>query len=245
MDRPADPPYHPGEEAHGEPERGKGMTEREEAGQRGTLVSDFDGTLTRLDFFRLALERLTPPGVPDYWQDYRDGRLTHFEAMRSYYASIRATEAETLGVVEALELQPDLAAWVERLDGAGWKVVVASAGCEWYIRRLLERSGVELEVHANPGRFVEGRGLLMDLPANSPYFSPSHGIDKLAVVRAAQRSGRRVAFAGDGYPDLAAARLVSPDLRFAKASLVLALEPRRSPGDFRQVGSFAGGALPR
>ena len=162
--------------------------------------------------------------MPDYWLDYRAGRLTHFEAMRSYYASIRATEAETLGVVEALELQPELAAWVERLGEAGWRVVVASAGCEWYIRRLMERNGVELEVHANPGRFVEGRGLLMELPVNSPYFSPSHGIDKAAVVRSAQRSGRRVAFAGDGYPDLAAARLASPELRFASASLAVALE---------------------
>ncbi len=200
------------------------MMEHEKAGRRGTLVSDFDGTLTRHDFFRLALERLTPPEVPDYWLDYRAGRLTHFEAMRSYYASIRATEAETLGVVEALELQPELAAWVERLGEAGWRVVVASAGCEWYIRRLMERNGVELEVHANPGRFVEGRGLLMELPVNSPYFSPSHGIDKAAVVRSAQRSGRRVAFAGDGYPDLAAARLASPELRFASASLAVALE---------------------
>ena len=59
----------------------------------GTPVRDFDGTLTRHDFFRLALDRLLPPGVPDHWQEYRAGRLTHFEAMRRYYASIRASEA--------------------------------------------------------------------------------------------------------------------------------------------------------
>ena len=59
-----------------------------------TLVSDFDGTLTRFDFFRLALERLVPPGQPDYWQEYRAGRLTHFQAMQRYYASIRASAAE-------------------------------------------------------------------------------------------------------------------------------------------------------
>src|SRR5262249_31319990 len=94
-----------------------------EGGVVKTLVSDFDGTLTRYDFFRLALERLVPPGVPDYWQAYRAGRLTHFEAMRGYYAAIRATEAETLRVVEAMELEPDLAVWIGRLEQAGWKVV--------------------------------------------------------------------------------------------------------------------------
>jgi 2-hydroxy-3-keto-5-methylthiopentenyl-1-phosphate phosphatase len=69
----------------------------------------------------------------------------------------------------------------------------------------------------------------MELPAGSPYFSPSHGIDKEAVVRAAQRAGRRVAFAGDGHPDRPAARLVTPGLRFATGSLALALEQEGVP----------------
>jgi 2,3-diketo-5-methylthio-1-phosphopentane phosphatase len=194
-----------------------------------TLVSDFDGTLTRHDFFRLALERLVPPGLPDYWQEYRAGRLTHFEAMRGYYAAIRATEAETLRVVEAMELEPDLAFWMKRLEQSGWKVVIASAGCAWYIDRLLQRQVVQVEVHSNPGRFEEGRGLLLELPVNSPFFSPSHGIDKAAVVRAALQAGGRVAFAGDGYPDAPAARLVVPELRFATASLAAALEQEGLP----------------
>jgi 2-hydroxy-3-keto-5-methylthiopentenyl-1-phosphate phosphatase len=189
-----------------------------------TLVSDFDGTLTRHDFFRLALERLVPPGLPNYWQEYRAGRLTHFEAMQRYYAAIRATETETLRVVEALELEPELAVWVGRLERAGWKLVIASAGCAWYIDRLLRAQGVRVEVHANPGRFEEGEGLLLELPVRSPFFSPSHGIDKAAVVRAAGQRGGRVAFAGDGYPDAPAARLVAPELRFATAALAVALE---------------------
>jgi 2-hydroxy-3-keto-5-methylthiopentenyl-1-phosphate phosphatase len=198
-------------------------------GPVGTLVSDFDGTLTRHDFFRLAVERLMPAGVPDFWQEYREGRMTHFEAMRAYYGAIRAGEAEVIRVVEALELEPELAKWVKQLAELGWKVVVASAGCDWYIRYLLRRQGVELEVHANPGRFVEGQGLLMKLPVDSSYSSLSHGIDKAAVVRAAQRSCQRVAFAGDGYPDVDAARLVPPELRFATGSLALALGQQGLP----------------
>jgi 2,3-diketo-5-methylthio-1-phosphopentane phosphatase len=194
-----------------------------------TLVSDFDGTLTRHDFFRLALERLVPPGMDDYWEGYRAGRLTHFEAMRAYYAAIRASEAEALRVVDDLGLVPNLAGHVKLLGQAGWRVIVASAGCEWYIRHLLEHQGVELEVHANPGRFVEGQGLLMQLPVDSPYFSPTHGIDKAAVVRAAQRESSRVAFAGDGYPDVPAARLVAPEFRFATGSLATALSEEGSP----------------
>jgi 2-hydroxy-3-keto-5-methylthiopentenyl-1-phosphate phosphatase len=202
-----------------------------------TLVSDFDGTLTRHDFFRRAVEGLMPPGVPDYWHDYLAGRLTHFEAMRLYYSSIRATEAETLAVVESLNLAPNLAEWVQRLHQKGWRMVIASAGCEWYIRYLLQRLGVDVEIHANPGRFLAGQGLLMELPTVSPYFSPTHGIDKAALVQVALQSSNRVAFAGDGYPDAPAARLVQPELRFATGALAQTLEQEGLP--FRRFAHWA------
>jgi 2,3-diketo-5-methylthio-1-phosphopentane phosphatase len=189
----------------------------------GILVSDFDGTLTRRDFFRVVLECLAPPCAPGIWDDYRRGRITHFEALRAIYAAIRTDEATLLNLLPQMQLDPDLTEEVATLRAAGWEVVVASGGCDWYIRRLLAERGVTLEVHANPGRFEPGRGLLMQLPAASPYFSPTHGIDKAAVVRAAQRTVRRVAFAGDGNPDLEAAALVPPELRFARSDLARAL----------------------
>ncbi len=193
------------------------------AGHRaGTLVTDFDGTLTRHDFFDLALRELAPPGAALYWDEYVQGRLNHFETLRAIFASIRTDEAAVLRVVEALEPDPDLADAVARLERAGWRVVVASAGCEWYIRRVLQRCGVRLELHANPGRFEAGRGLIMESPTDSPFASPTHGIDKAAVVRAALAAGP-TAFVGDGLPDLEAARLVEPGLRFARADLAAAL----------------------
>jgi hypothetical protein len=46
-------------------------------------VTDFDGTLTRHDFFDLVLRRLVPPGTPDYWGEYLQGGRKHFETLRS------------------------------------------------------------------------------------------------------------------------------------------------------------------
>src|SRR5262245_18108227 len=123
----------------------------------GVLVSDFDGTMTRHDFYQLAIASLLPPETPDYWAQYRAGGITHFEALRSYFAAIRATEKEVLAVVERMELDPGLRPAVESLQQSCWRVVVASAGCAWYIHRLLATAGVELEVFANPGRFEAGK----------------------------------------------------------------------------------------
>lgn len=185
----------------------------------GVLVSDFDGTMTTHDFYRLALQSLMPADVPDYWAAYRSGKITHFEALRRYFASIRKSEDEVLDVVWKMELDPMLAAAVKKLRDARWRVIVASAGCDWYISRLLSHAQVALECHANPGKFVHGQGLLMELPIESPYFSRELGIDKTAIVQTFLDSGVTVAYAGDGFPDVAPAKLVSENLRFARADL--------------------------
>jgi len=183
------------------------------------LVSDFDGTMTRHDFYKLALAELLPPDTPDQWAGYRAGEITHFEALRRYFAAIRAPEAEVLAVVDRMELDPGLHAAVAALGAAGWRVVVTSAGCDWYIRRLLAAAGVEVEVHANPGRFEAGAGLLMEKPVESAYRCENLGVDKARVVSDHLAAGRAVAFAGDGFPDAEAARLVPGGLRFARSDL--------------------------
>ena len=185
----------------------------------GVVVSDFDGTMTGHDFYKLAIESLLPADVPDYWADYRTGTITHFEGLRRYFAAIRASEDDVLAVVERMDLDPQLPAAVESLRAAGWRVVVTSAGCDWYIRRLLAAVDVEVEIHANPGRFEAGRGLLMEMPTQSKYWSPNLGVDKAGVVRDFLDQGQTVAFAGDGFPDVEPARLVSADLRFARGDL--------------------------
>jgi 2,3-diketo-5-methylthio-1-phosphopentane phosphatase len=198
-------------------------------GRDRVLVSDFDGTMTRHDFYQLAVQRLLPPGVPDYWAAYRDGSITHFEALRSYFAAIRASEDEVLAVVNAMELDPELPAAVASLRRAGWGVVVTSAGCNWYIRKLLAAAGVELEVHANPGRFEAGKGLVMEMPTGPPFWSATLGVDKAGVVRGYLEEGRTVGFAGDGFPDAEAARLVAAELRFARSDLAAVLRSEGLP----------------
>jgi 2,3-diketo-5-methylthio-1-phosphopentane phosphatase len=196
--------------------------------ERKVLVTDFDGTMTDHDFYQLVLAELLPPDVPDHWSDYLADRITHFEALRRYFAAIpaddSADEAAVLRLVDSMGIVPDLAAWIDRLDRSGWDVVVASAGCRWYIDRLLDRAGVELVTHTNDGDFVFGQGLVMRLPTGSPFFSRTHGVDKAAVVRDAILNHPRVAFAGDGFPDEEAARLVPAELRFARGDLASVLE---------------------
>ncbi len=193
------------------------------------LVSDFDGTMTQHDFYKLVIESLLPSDTPDYWAGYRTGTITHFEALRRYFAAIHAPEEAVLAVARRMNLDPGLPDAVQALRRADWDVVVTSAGCDWYIHHLLDEAGVSLEVYSNPGRFQTGNGLLMEMPHDSPFLSATLGINKIGVVQHFLAKGRTVAFAGDGFPDAEPARLVSDDLRFARGDLAQVLQEEGLP----------------
>lgn len=193
------------------------------------LVSDFDGTMTKSDFFDLARRDLPSIADHDFWQDYVDGKITHFEALAGIFASIRTDWPGIERVLADMELDPALPDAVARLRAAGWEIIVASAGCGWYIHRLLDRADVQLQVYANPGVFAPETGLVLTLPVDSPYYKRETGIDKSAIVRAALARDSRAVFAGDGRPDLAPLNLVDPSRRFARGWLAHHLEKLGEP----------------
>ena len=112
---------------------------------------------------------------------------------------------------------------------AEWEVVIASAGCAWYIHKLLAHLEKLPAIHANPGRYVEGQGLLMSMPHGAQFFSPFHGVDKLAITKAAiaQVGKARVAYAGDGLTDVVPSLLVPEQHRFARSDLARVLTEKR------------------
>ena len=195
------------------------------------LVTDFDGTVCRRDFYHLVIEHLQPAGTPDFWGQYLAGQVNHFDALRLTYAAGEGGEPALLGLLDQMEPDPDLGAEVAALQAAGWRIVVASAGCAWYIERLLERAGVrEVAVHANPGSLVAGR-LQMIRPIDTPHPDANLGISKVGVVEAARAAsgGAPVAFAGDSLADVTAGLRVEPRFRFARAAMAQELSRLGEP----------------
>jgi 2-hydroxy-3-keto-5-methylthiopentenyl-1-phosphate phosphatase len=204
---------------------------------RNLLITDFDGTITENDVYSLVIDRYLPAGAPDIWGAYTSGRLTHFEAM-AWYLSLAPTDPAALeNLLEATEPDPGLADSVHRLRAAGWDVVIVSAGSSWYIERILAAAGVQVPVYSNPGRIEPNRGIVLELPRESPFFHREIGIDKSAVLRDGLARYERVAFAGDGPPDLAPSLLVEGQFRFARGWL--AAELKRRDLSFQPYGRWS------
>ncbi len=187
------------------------------------LVSDFDGTMTKHDFFRLALSYI-PPQSAETWTRYESGLTSHFAALQEIFSELKISDQKLDDLLSDMQIEPDLLNQWERLQEDGWSLVIASAGCAYYIERILHRIGVNPIVHANPGEFVPEIGLFMMRPVQSPFNCAETGIDKSAIVKQFLDSGCVTAFAGDGRPDLAPALLVEPKYRFAKGWLADELE---------------------
>ncbi|MDG1265815.1 MAG: hypothetical protein P8O03_05770, partial [Ilumatobacter sp.] len=138
------------------------------------------------------------------------------------------------------DLQPDpcLAEDFDRLATAGWELHVVSAGSSWYIERLFEAIGVSapVSIHANPGRFITGQGLVLTLPEDECVMDPDTGIDKAEVMRIHGEGADCVAFAGNSHVDLPGARLATAGYCFARAPLDRLLNDEGR--SFQPVGRF-------
>jgi 2-hydroxy-3-keto-5-methylthiopentenyl-1-phosphate phosphatase len=71
------------------------------------------------------------------------------------------------------------------------------------------------------------------------------GVDKTAVVRQCVANGGKVAFAGDGFPNVEPARLVPASLRFARADLADVLQKQGLEFQPYRTWSDIAGALLR
>ncbi len=141
--------------------------------QEKILVSDFDGTMTSLDFYQVALEYL-PKTAASIWEAHKREEIGLFDALAGIFARLHCSEAQMEVLLKKVGLDVGIKKACNRLLDHGWRLVIASAGCAWYIEKLLAPLNIEAEIHANPGHFSEQEGLIMELPMRLPLFQPGN-----------------------------------------------------------------------
>jgi 2-hydroxy-3-keto-5-methylthiopentenyl-1-phosphate phosphatase len=188
---------------------------------RRVLFTDFDGTVTDIEFYEFAMTRLDSALSEDPLAERAAGRLSVFEVQRKIFGAIRMAEEEVIALLPELQPDPCLAEDFDRLATAGWELHVVSAGSSWYIERLFEAIDVRapVSIHANPGRFIAGRGLVLSLPEDERVVDSDAGIDKAEVMRIHAEGAGCIAFAGNSHVDLTGARLATDGYCFARPPL--------------------------
>lgn len=183
------------------------------------LVTDFDGTISDDDFFWYVAERYLDKSAMQPWESYLRGEISHLEALNRIFACIRLPEQELLHFIDTIRIDPDFPRVAEYCFQKDIPVYIDSAGCDYYISRLIGRliEKYNLQLVTNHGVYSPDCGLKMIPPVQSIFYDPETGISKAAVVKYLRERGCKVILAGDGLPDFPPAQIA--DVVFAKKTL--------------------------
>jgi 2-hydroxy-3-keto-5-methylthiopentenyl-1-phosphate phosphatase len=201
-----------------------------------TIVVDFDGTVTETDLLDTIASSFGDPAVYQEVEDgLHEGRLTLREVITREFEPVRKPLDEVVRwELDNVRMRPGFRELVELARGRGWRVVVVSSGFHELIEPILEREGVDVELHANRvDPRPEGWRVLWRYDDDCESCGESC---KRSVVQQLGGDGE-IVYIGDGISDRCAAE--ASDLVFATRGLARYLTERGIPyqpfDDFHDV----------
>ena len=207
------------------------------------LVVDFDGTVTREDLLDTIARRFGDPAVyREVEQGLDGGRLPLREVITREFRPVRkALDDVVRWELEHVRIRPGFRELVALARERGWRIVIVSSGFHELIEPILEREGVDVELHANRvDPRPDGWRVLWNYDDGCDSCGESC---KRSVARSLAGEGELV-YVGDGYSDRCAAELA--DRVFATRGLALYLDERNVPyerfDDFFDVARALDGA---
>jgi 2-hydroxy-3-keto-5-methylthiopentenyl-1-phosphate phosphatase len=116
-----------------------------------TIAVDFDGTVTEIDLLDTIARDF---GDPVVYQEVEDGlhggTMPLREVITREFAPVRRPLEEVVGwELENVRVRDGFREFVDLARERGWRVVIVSSGFHELIEPILEREGIDVELHAN------------------------------------------------------------------------------------------------
>jgi len=191
-----------------------------------TLVIDFDGTITEQDLLDTIAGEFGDPEVYKEVDDGLDeGRMPLREVITREFRPVRRPLEDVVRwELEHVRIRPGFRELVDHARNRGWRLAVVSSGFHELIEPILEREGVEVELHANR---VDPRPDGWRVLWRYDDDCGSCGESCKRSVAEALAGDAQLVYVGDGYSDRCAAERA--DLVFATRGLARYLEERGLP----------------
>ena len=216
------------------------------AAARWAFVFDFDGTISPNDMGHVIFDAFADPTWRDIDDEWIRGEIPTSERARRQFALVCTDEQRFLDLIDQHAVDESFPPLVADLRAHGVPVQVVSDGFDAYVKPMLARAGLsDLPFQSNRLFFKNG-SIELEFPHERPGHDPRGGW-KVGPVKALQSKGWRVAYAGDGMSDWAAAQ--AADLLFARSQLADRCKLDRIPyhafEDMRDIHRWMRANLPQ
>ncbi|MDD3923197.1 MAG: MtnX-like HAD-IB family phosphatase [Endomicrobiaceae bacterium] len=185
------------------------------------LISDFDGTITKKDFFYMAIDKFLSKNALQPWDDYLNKRITHIEALTGIFSQIHISQDEMDKFISTIDVDKYFYDTLNICKNYEIPIYLCSAGTKYYIEKRIGETLKEYNIFllSNDGTYSQKDGLRLIAPEKTnPFYHQDTGISKELLVKSLKSQGYFTIYAGDGIPDFSSAQIA--DVVFAKDVLL-------------------------
>ncbi len=179
------------------------------------FISDFDGTISGEDFYRLMIDKYVPDGEEKY-QQWREEKIKDIDFLGYVFNNIKQEQNIIDDEAKKIPVDKSLKNFVEFINKNNGKFIILSAGSKYYIDIVLKELDLDVEVYSNISEYKE-QGLYYNIDKEHEFYSERYGIDKKKVVESLIKDYDLSFYAGDSMPDYAPSLLTN--MIFSKAKL--------------------------
>jgi 2-hydroxy-3-keto-5-methylthiopentenyl-1-phosphate phosphatase len=184
--------------------------------KKWAFVSDFDGTISKKDFYWIVIEKYYPEGE-ELFKEWKAGHIKDIDFLSRIFSSIDQDEEKIIDDILNIPIDEHVPNFIQKVQENGADVYILSAGTDYYIHHILKKYEIEnVTVLSNDG-YYKNKNIHMNIDPEHRHYSERYGIDKSKVIQELKEKYKTVHFAGDSEPDSHPA--IHADLTFAKDAL--------------------------
>lgn len=178
--------------------------------RKKVLVSDFDGTISEIDFFHYAVQNLLDKQDFRPYNDYLNKKLSHIDALNQMFVNISLPKKDLDEIIETIPIREGFLETVNYCRSENIRIYIISAGADYYIKILLKKYRIDdyCILYTNKAFYSPKFGLQVNKVGHDhPFYSKEYGLSKNLIMKAIKENYEYLIFAGDGVSDLEPAKL--------------------------------------
>ena len=120
------------------------------------FISDFDGTLTKKDFYKILSDTYYKEELSPIFKSWKNGEMKDREYLSYVFNNVHRSEVELNEDILNIAFDPCAKAFIEQVKAAGGDFIVISAGTNYYIDKVLEKNNIDgVDVYSNKSVFKD------------------------------------------------------------------------------------------